>query len=49
MISFTRGPLLKEKPCCKFILKYDIKNYFENFIVSSENTTQTDLVMCNYV
>ena len=31
MISFISGTLLKEKPCCKFMLKYDIKNYFRQF------------------
>ena len=29
MISFIGGTLLKEEPCCKFMLKHDIKNYFQ--------------------
>ena len=31
MVSFIDGTLLKEKPCCKFILKHDIKNYHLQF------------------
>ena len=35
MTSFISGTLLKEEPCCKFMLKYEFKNYFrqiyENF------------------
>ena len=31
MISFISGTLLKEEPCCKFMLKHDIKNYFRQF------------------
>ena len=27
MISFTRGTLLKEEPCCKYMSKHDIRNY----------------------
>ena len=54
MISFISGTLLKEEPCCKFILKYDIKNYFRHFrttlaVCFQWNTTHIDLVMCNYV
>ena len=35
MISFLSGTLLKEKPCSKFMLKHDIKNYFRQFILLS--------------
>ena len=28
MISFINDTLLNEEPCCKFMLKHDIKNYF---------------------
>lgn len=31
MISFTGGTLLKEKPCCKFMVKHDIKSYLWQF------------------
>ena len=31
MISFISGTLLKEEPCCKFMLKHDIENYDDNF------------------
>ena len=31
MISFISGALLKEETCCKFMLKYDIKNYWRQF------------------
>ena len=53
MISFIRGTLLKEEPCCKYLLKDDTKNNFEEFaktlnICFQSNTTHTDLVMCNY-
>ena len=30
MISFISGTLLKEEPYCKFMLKRDTKNYFNN-------------------
>ena len=54
MISFISGTLLKEKPCCRFMLKYDVKNYFRQFtktliICFQWNTKHTDLVMCNYI
>ena len=26
MISFISGPHLKEEPCCKFMLKHDMKS-----------------------
>ena len=29
MVSFVNGTLLKEEPCCKFMLKHDIKYYFQ--------------------
>ena len=32
MISFISGTLLKEKPCYKFMLKHDTKNYFRQFM-----------------
>ena len=28
MIFFISGTLLKGEPCCKFMSKHDIKNYF---------------------
>ena len=31
MISFISGTLLREESCCKFMLKYDIKNYLRQF------------------
>ena len=31
MTSFMSGTLSKEKPCCKFMLKYDIKSYLRQF------------------
>ena len=31
MISFMSSTLLKEEPCFEFMLKYDIKNYFQEF------------------
>ena len=31
MISFISGTIFKEKPCCKFMSKRDIKNYFRKF------------------
>ena len=54
MTSFISDTLLKEEPCCKFKLKYDIKNYFRQLtktliICFQRNTTLTDLVMCDYV
>ena len=54
MISFISGNLLKEEPCCKSMLKHDIKNYFGQFmktwiICFQWNTTHRDLVMYNYV
>ena len=30
MISFIRGTLLKEEPCCKFILKLGVKITSDN-------------------
>ena len=54
MISFISGTLLKEEPCWKFMLKYDIENSFQQLtktllsILSSE-IQHTELVMCNYV
>ena len=53
MISFRSGTLLKEKPCCKFMSKHDIKNYFRQFMKTLSicfqcNTTHTDLLTCNY-
>ena len=53
MISFISGTLLKEKPRCKFMSKYDIKNYFRQFtktlsICFQWNKTQRDLLLCNY-
>ena len=47
MISFISGTLLKEKPCCKFMLKHHIKNYIDNlrklyeFVSSKTQRTQT--------
>ena len=29
MISFLDGNLLKKELCCKFMLKHDIKKYFQ--------------------
>ena len=53
MISFVRGTLFKEEPCCKYMLKYDIKNHLrqftKTFIQFQWSTTHGDLVMCNYV
>ena len=53
MISFISGTLLKEKPCCKFMSKHNIKNYFLQFaktlsICFQCNTTHTDLLVRNY-
>ena len=31
MICFMSGTLLKEEPCCKFMLNHDIKSYFRQF------------------
>ena len=31
MISFISGTLLRDKPCCTFMLKHEIKNYFRQF------------------
>ena len=31
MISFISRTLLKEEPCCKSMLKHDIKKYFKQF------------------
>ena len=31
MISFISGTISREEPCCKFMLKHDIKNYFRQF------------------
>ena len=46
MIYLTSGALLKEEPCCKFMLKHVIKSYFQQFTKSSRiscqwNTTQS--------
>ena len=30
-ISFLNGVLLRDEPCCKFMLKYDFQNYFRQF------------------
>ena len=30
-ISFITVILLREEPCCKFMLKHNIKNYFGQF------------------
>ena len=54
MISFISGTLLKEEPCCKLMLKHDIKSHFRQvtktlIICFQWNTTHTDLAMCNYV
>ena len=45
MIYLTSGALLKEEPCCKFMLKQVIKSYFQQFTKTSSiscqrNTTQ---------
>ena len=41
---------MKEEPCCKFMLKHDIKNCFRQFTNTFQlNTTDTDLVVCNYI
>ena len=52
MISFISGILLKEKPCCNFMLKYDIKNYFRHTktlrIFFQWNRTHTNFVKNNY-
>ena len=47
------GTLLKEGPCCKFMLKHDIKNYFRQFtktlsIYFQGNKAHRDLVMYKY-
>ena len=52
-MSFISATLLKEEPCCKFMSKHDIKNYFRQFtktliICFQWNITHRDLVMCNY-
>ena len=31
IISLISGALLKEEPCCKFMLKHNITNYFRQF------------------
>ena len=31
MISFVSDNFLKEEPCCKSLLKYNINNYFRQF------------------
>ena len=54
MVSFVSGTLLKKELCCKFMLKCDIKNYFQQFTKTSIicfqwNTTYIDLLMCKYV
>ena len=51
---FISGAILKEEPCCKFILKHDIKKHFRQFtktlrICFHWNTKHADLVMCNCV
>ena len=53
MISFIGGTLLNDEPC-KFMLKSDIKNYFQKFTKTFStsfqwNTTYTDLAMRDYV
>ena len=53
MISFISGNLLKDEPCCKFMLKHDIKNGFRQStrtlsIFFQLNTTQAELVIKNY-
>ena len=47
--SFLNSVLLTDKPCCKFMLKYVVQNYFRKFtkILSQEfnfqlNKTHTD-------
>ena len=52
-ISFLNSVLLMDEPC-KFMLKYEIKNYFRQFteILSEKfnvqrNKTHTDLVICS--
>ena len=54
MISFISGILLKDEPCCKFMLKHDIKDYFREStktlsICVQRNIRHTDLVMSNYI
>ena len=55
MISFISGPHLKEEPCCKFMLKHDIKSYIDNlrklesFTSSEIQHIQKDLAIFNYV
>ena len=53
MISFISSAPFKEKPCYKFMLKYDITSYLRQFtklsaFVSSEIQHTQDLVMRNY-
>ena len=31
IVSFISATLLKKEPCCKFMLKYDIKSHFRQF------------------
>ena len=38
--SFMSGTLLKEEPCCKFMLNYNIKSYFREFTKTSSLCTQ---------
>ena len=51
--KYSFGILLKPEPWCKFMLKHDIKNYFQQFtktlsICFQWITTHKDLLMCNY-
>ena len=43
MVSFISGTLLKEEPCCKFMLKHEIKNYFRQFVSGEIQHTQTNV------
>ena len=54
MTSFISGTLLKQESCCKFMLKYDLKNYFRQFtktliICFQWNSRHTELILCNYI
>ena len=49
ILLILNSVLLKDEPCCKFMLKYEIQNYFrqfmkilsEKFIFSEVKHTQT--------
>ena len=53
MISFISDALLNKGPCCKFLLKQNIKNYLRQFIKTlsiafQRDAIHTHLVTSNY-